>query len=78
MMGNIHDWQNSTLKTKHYITSNGRVKSLTWPYTGDITNPKYRLDRDTLFAKSGNGWWWYDYDHQNPYRISKKQKRRKK
>lgn len=51
--------------------------TLKFPYNGDITNnKKYLKDRETLFAKSGNGWWWYTYDHQNPYRITKKQKRR--
>jgi hypothetical protein len=30
-----------------------------FPYTGDVNNKKYLKDRAELFAKSGNGWWWY-------------------
>tara|TARA_R100001244_G_scaffold132225_1_gene107593 strand:- start:1033 stop:1275 length:243 start_codon:yes stop_codon:yes gene_type:complete len=30
-----------------------------FPYTGDVDNKKYLKDRSELFAKSGNGWWWY-------------------
>jgi hypothetical protein len=56
-MGNIYDWQ--------------VMPSLRWPYTGDITNKKYLKDRNELFAKSGNGWWWYLHDTQNPY-LNKK------
>lgn len=45
-MGNEDDWQ----KTKH---------KRSFPYTGTINNKKYLEDRAELFAKSGNGWWWY-------------------
>ncbi|HIG58197.1 MAG TPA: hypothetical protein EYQ21_02175 [Flavobacteriales bacterium] len=42
---NIHDWRKSPSKG--------------FPYTGDVNNKKYLKDRAELFAKSGNGWWWY-------------------
>jgi hypothetical protein len=29
-----------------------------WPYKS-IDDPKYIKDRNKLFSKSGNGWWWY-------------------
>jgi len=45
-MGNEDDWQ----KTKH---------KRNFPYTGTISNKKYLKDRAELFAKSGNGWWWW-------------------
>ena len=60
-MGNIYDWQ--------------IMGSLRWPYTGDVNNKKYLKDRAELFAKSGNGWWWYKYDTQNVYLKSKKKEK---
>jgi len=30
-----------------------------WPYAGDVGNRKYEKDRSELFAKNGNGWWWF-------------------
>ena len=30
-----------------------------YPYKGHtLSNPQYIKDRDTLFVKHGNGWWW--------------------
>ena len=35
-----------------------------FPYKGSgysfLTNPQYLQDRDELFQKNGNGWWWDD------------------
>ena len=42
---NKHDWRKSP--------------SRRYPYDGDIDNKRYLKDRSELFAKSGNGWWWY-------------------
>lgn len=41
---NLHDWRKSPSKG--------------WPYES-INDPKYIEDRNKLFSKSGNGWWWY-------------------
>ena len=29
-----------------------------WKYKG-LNDPEYIKDRDALFKKNGNGWWWY-------------------
>ena len=42
---NKHDWKKSP--------------SRGYPYTGDVNDKRYLKDRSELFAKSGNGWWWY-------------------
>ena len=32
-----------------------------YPYKGHtLSNPKYIKDRDRMFKKNGNGWWWND------------------
>jgi hypothetical protein len=41
----VYDWQNSCSG---------------WQYSSDAPgNKKWKKDRAELFAKSGNGWWWY-------------------
>ena len=50
---NKHDWRKSP---------SGR-----YPYTGDIENKRYLKDRSELFAKSGNGWWWYQGTPQGQF-----------
>ena len=29
-----------------------------FPYKGGITNPQYKKDKDAMFKKHGNGWWY--------------------
>ena len=29
-----------------------------FPYKGGISNKQYKADKDALFAKNGNGWWY--------------------
>ena len=52
------------------------IKSRGWPYKGDIDDPKYLKERSELFAKSGNGWWWYTSGKINKI-ISEEMKRKK-
>tara|TARA_R100001530_G_C4276765_1_gene144528 strand:+ start:508 stop:720 length:213 start_codon:yes stop_codon:yes gene_type:complete len=34
-------------------------KWIKYPYKGHVlSNPQYIKDKDELFAKHGNGWWW--------------------
>jgi len=42
-MANDYDWKSSPKG---------------FPYKG-VNDPKYIKDRNELFQKNGNGWWWY-------------------
>ena len=43
MTNNPHDWKNN----------------IPYPYKGNTLNdPQYIKDKDQLFSKNGNGWWW--------------------
>ena len=46
------------MDNKKYDWKSNRIKR-EWPYEGDIDDPEYIKDRTKLFAKSGNGWWWF-------------------
>jgi len=46
MSSSDYDWKNKT----------GPI----FPYSGNLlSNKKYLKDRSEFFAKSGNGWWWF-------------------
>ena len=41
--------------------SQNRKEWISYPYKGHaLSNPQYIKDKDELFAKHGNGWWWGD------------------
>ena len=48
-MKNKYDWRTTGKKTS---------KKRSFPYKS-TDDPKYLKVRAKLFAKSGNGWWWY-------------------
>ena len=41
--------------------SQNRKEWISYPYKGHaLSNPQYIKDKDELFDKHGNGWWWGD------------------
>ena len=55
-------------------------KKSEWPYKGKSCpwrDPQYIKDRDRLFKRNGNGWWWF-VPNKIHYPISKRVKRIKK
>ena len=52
-----------------------------WPYKGNDhpeRDPQYIKDRDDLFRKSGNGWWWGDgWWNGHNITIAERQRRRR-
>ena len=54
-------------RSKHYDWRSNILKR-GWPYSGDVGNPKYEKEKAELFAKHGNGWWWFTSNKINPYK----------
>jgi len=51
---------NNSLDWKNY--------SHNWPYSTDAPkNRKWKKDRKELFAKNGNGWWYYHTSYASRY-----------
>jgi len=44
-------------KVKNAVQIPWRQNTFVYPYKG-LNNPQYIKDRDEIFAKNGNGWWW--------------------
>ena len=44
-------------KVKNAVQIPWRQNTFVYPYKG-LNDPQYIKDRDEIFAKNGNGWWW--------------------
>ena len=64
MTNNPHDWKNN----------------IPYPYKGNTLNdPQYIKDKDQLFSKHGNGWWWCQgFNQQGRSRSTKESHQEKK
>jgi len=50
----------SNCTLKHRIVYDWRKHRKGWKYSSDAPeNKQWQKDRSELFAKSGNGWWWF-------------------
>ena len=54
-----------------------------YPYKGHtLSNPQYIKDRNELFAKHGNGWWWgfgwWNGDRESPMEKQRRYKQEKR
>ena len=74
-----HPWEERYCRLEHNVSYDWKKWHKTYPYKGyTLTNPQYIKDRDELFAKNGNGWWWNDGQGLNIKQESPMQYHRRK